>query len=224
MHWSERLNKRVEELGWTKQELSRRSGISYDRINKYMRGDVDNPRGDVPERLAAAIGVEPVWLGYGETRPAELISTDRDTLGVNRLPPEQKLIPLVSWAIVGRPNNANNTRSAKISEGFIVGDTSLGPRTFALRVENDCMFPRFQPGDIIICDPSAPVEPGEFVIAKVEDDESPVLMMYRPHGVRSGDNENFELVPLNKDYPTISSGESYSTTILAKVVRRIEVL
>jgi len=189
-----------------------------------MRGDVDNPRGDVPERLAASIGVEQVWLGYGETRPAELISTDRDTLGVNGSPLEQKLIPLVSWTIVGSANNAKNIRSAKTSEGFIVGDTSLGPRSFALRVENDCMFPRFQPGDIIICDPSAPVEPGEFVIAKVEDNESPVLMMHRPHDVRCGDNEKFERVPLNKDYPTISFDESHSTTILAKVVRRIEVL
>lgn len=65
MEWSERLRKATEELGWSKAELSRRSGISYDNVNKYLRGDIAQPRGDAMDRLARAVGVDPRWLRDG---------------------------------------------------------------------------------------------------------------------------------------------------------------
>ncbi|WP_245892889.1 LexA family protein [Devosia naphthalenivorans] len=65
MKWWQRLQSAIDELGWTKAELQRRSGISYDSINKYLRGDVDNPRGNVLEKLAATIDRPAIWLKEG---------------------------------------------------------------------------------------------------------------------------------------------------------------
>lgn len=65
MKWWERLQSAIDELGWSKAELQRRSGISYDSINKYLRGDVDNPRGNVLEKLAVTIGRPALWLKEG---------------------------------------------------------------------------------------------------------------------------------------------------------------
>lgn len=65
MKWWERLQARIDELGWNKAELHRRSGISYDSLNKYLRGDVDNPRGNVLETLAKAIDKSALWLKEG---------------------------------------------------------------------------------------------------------------------------------------------------------------
>ncbi len=73
MKWWERLQQRIDELGWSKAELSRRSGINYDSINKYLRGDIDNPRGNILEKLAETIERSVLWLRDGiEQSEAEL--------------------------------------------------------------------------------------------------------------------------------------------------------
>lgn len=68
--WAKRLNDSVEKKGWTKAELSRRSDVSYDSVNKYMRGDVEKPRGNIIEKLAKALGVTSEWLLIGNTDAA----------------------------------------------------------------------------------------------------------------------------------------------------------
>lgn len=55
----------MTELGWSKAELSRRSGVPYDSVNKYLRGDTDNPRGPILKKLADAIGKSVLWLRDG---------------------------------------------------------------------------------------------------------------------------------------------------------------
>lgn len=72
MKWWERLQKRMDELGWNKAELARRSGIPYDSINKYLRGDTDNPRGNVMSVLATTIGKPLIWLRDGIDAESEL--------------------------------------------------------------------------------------------------------------------------------------------------------
>ncbi|MDX4072537.1 XRE family transcriptional regulator [Brucella sp. NBRC 113783] len=73
MKWWERLQQRIDELGWSKAELSRRAEINYDSINKYLRGDIDNPRGNVLEKLAGTIDRSVLWLRDGiEQSEAEL--------------------------------------------------------------------------------------------------------------------------------------------------------
>lgn len=50
MDWHDRLQRKRAELGWSKRELHRRSGVPYDSVVKYLKGDVDNPRGDILEK------------------------------------------------------------------------------------------------------------------------------------------------------------------------------
>ena len=63
--WTKRLNGALKTSGWSKAELARRSGISYDSLNKYLAGKVDQPRGDSLPRLAQALGVSALWLREG---------------------------------------------------------------------------------------------------------------------------------------------------------------
>lgn len=65
MKWHDRLQQRMMELGWNKAELSRRSGIPYDSINKYLRGDIEQPRGDALPKLAETIRKPVQWLRDG---------------------------------------------------------------------------------------------------------------------------------------------------------------
>jgi len=64
-HWAKRLSDSLHQSGWSKAELARRSGISYDSLNKYLAARVDNPRGDSLPRLASALGLNTTWLRDG---------------------------------------------------------------------------------------------------------------------------------------------------------------
>lgn len=59
------MQERMDELGWSKADLHTKSGVSYDSINKYLRGDTDHPRGNVMDKLAEAVGKSAVWLRDG---------------------------------------------------------------------------------------------------------------------------------------------------------------
>jgi SOS-response transcriptional repressor LexA len=53
-------------------DLSRLSGVPYDSVNKYMRGDIDKPRGNTLERLAVALDTTRLFLQEGLTDPKAL--------------------------------------------------------------------------------------------------------------------------------------------------------
>jgi SOS-response transcriptional repressor LexA len=65
MSWNDRLQSELEAKGWTKAELARRSGVPYDSVNKYLRGSIDQPRGDTIDKLADALEVDRLWLKEG---------------------------------------------------------------------------------------------------------------------------------------------------------------
>ena len=72
--WAKRLNDAFGQSGWTKAELSRRSGVNYDSLNKYLTGKVEQPRGDSLPRLAKSLGISGLWLREG-VGPRDVIKT-----------------------------------------------------------------------------------------------------------------------------------------------------
>jgi transcriptional regulator with XRE-family HTH domain len=75
MAWHQRLNDRIEERGWSRTELSKRSGVPYNNVLKYCSGKVSQPRGPVIDQLADALGIDPLWLLTGEARGADRSKT-----------------------------------------------------------------------------------------------------------------------------------------------------
>ena len=66
----------MDELGWTKADLHEKSGVSYDSINKYLRGETEQPRGNILPKLAEAIGKPLLWLRDGiETETSTVTPT-----------------------------------------------------------------------------------------------------------------------------------------------------
>jgi transcriptional regulator with XRE-family HTH domain len=77
MEWWQRLQQSIDELGWTKKDLHEKSGVSYDSINKYLRGDTAQPRGAIMGKLAEAIGRSELWLREG-------IEVERSTVALSK--------------------------------------------------------------------------------------------------------------------------------------------
>lgn len=74
--WSDRLKTAFNEKGWSMRELSDRAGVSYDSVNKYLRGDVKQPRGDTLDKLASALQTSPLYLREG-LHPGSRVSTSQ---------------------------------------------------------------------------------------------------------------------------------------------------
>jgi 3,4-dihydroxy 2-butanone 4-phosphate synthase / GTP cyclohydrolase II len=74
--WWQRLEAGLAEKGLSMAELSRRSGVAYDNIAKYLRGDVDHPRGENLAKIAEVLGLSEAELRYGGQR--RLLSGERD--------------------------------------------------------------------------------------------------------------------------------------------------
>jgi SOS-response transcriptional repressor LexA len=145
--------------GLTEKELAAAVGVSprtIDRIlankppndpaiwhqfAKYFRMDADFLRAGGPRKVA------------GRSKKARITPTF----------PMRK-VPLVPWEDIGRM--AAGEANATVHDGDAMLETDVqGPRTFALRVKDDSMYPLFGEGEVIFVNPDLDCEPGQYVVA-----------------------------------------------------------
>lgn len=74
--WTQRLLGRLDERGWSVAELGRRMNggqdadtTELDKLYKYTKGRVKQPRNDMLDRIARALDMAPSDLLYGESAP-----------------------------------------------------------------------------------------------------------------------------------------------------------
>lgn len=206
--WAERLDALRIEKGWPVAELHRRvvamfpnNPISKDSIHKYLRGEVEKPRGDVLQRLAAVFGKNELWLLYGDT-----VTNVR----------AQTRIPLLSLEEVA--SFEPNTRlDAWKGSSVVAGedDTDL----VAVKLTDDSCAPEIKRGSTVFCKLTngERVEPGSLVVAKVPGLNNGVCRKYRATNAR--DRRQFKLIAINPDYPDIEASEQKPVTIFGTVVR-----
>jgi transcriptional regulator with XRE-family HTH domain len=64
--WWQRLGQLMHAKGLSVQDIERASGVPLKTVYSLLAGDVANPRGDVMERLARAVGTTERFLRYGD--------------------------------------------------------------------------------------------------------------------------------------------------------------
>ncbi len=127
MTWAARLLEKFEETGWSKAELSRRSDVSYDNVNKYLAGKVEKPRGQTLTALARALGVDELWLEKG-------IDHESPT----------RLVPLKGYIGAGGHVEALETGPDEIE-----APADSHPDTVAAQIRGDSQLPVLQDGWVI---------------------------------------------------------------------------
>ena len=85
--------------------------------------------------------------------------------------------------------------------------------TFALRVTGDSMEPDFTEGSILIVEPEMEAQPGDFIIAKNDDEETTFKQLIRDGG-------DWYLKPLNQRYPLKPLGKSKIVGVVRAVERK----
>ncbi len=220
---------------------ARKCGMSQPMWSKLERGEVDSEDTSLLPKILE--GYKPVrleWLLRGEgpmlasatadkvvrLKPPNLASSHApDALrNVEAIPTSRRLIPLLTEVQAGHPNEYIDDFAAGAADEYVEVDAelgkTLGPYSFALVVAGLSMTPEFNPGDKVIVDPNQAVFPGAFVVAKVESANGATLKKYRDRGVDDQGIEQFDLVPLNEDFPTIRINARNPGSIIGVVIEK----
>lgn len=221
-----------ESKGLNQSELARLLGITPQAVQKWEQGK-SIPKGKRLEALAAALGVPVTELFKMKITPLSEEELARQQEKRNRESPRFKQtmnialhagqVPLISWVKAGDFEETVDIFHPGYADEWIpIYDKKVGTKTFALRVVGDSMtsgantHPSFQPGDIIICDPEAGANAGDFVIAKDQ------LTQEATFKKLTCDAGRWFLTPINEKYQAIAIDRE-DLVIIAKVVQKLAI-
>jgi SOS-response transcriptional repressor LexA len=189
--------------------LARTLGIQATQLSRIFSENTRHRR-NIGARLARAIeqatGKRRGWMDEPHVAPEafgpDSSKTDRGKAVVltpfgDRMVPVLDYVQASEWTASAQPYPI--TERAEILWTRL---PQLSQRAFALVVEGESMIDEFYPGDIVIVDPEVPPRPGDYVVAKLSEEETVTLRKYRPRGHDESGTPIIELAPLNQDYPS----------------------
>jgi SOS-response transcriptional repressor LexA len=207
MTWWQRLAEIIETRGITPEHLAEVSGVPIKSVYGYLKGSVENPRGDVMRRLAAAARTTESYLRYGAaTAPVAAAS-------IRKIP----LIKLNAFATLQVPSDHMSAWDG-VSEVIAPSDT--GDRCYAVEITDESGSPEFRVGDFLICDPTAGVEPGRVVVAVIPDATLAVFGRYKPHS-RIKPDAGFTIEHVHPDYAPTTVNADNPGFVLARAIRHV---
>lgn len=215
--WWNRAKQVIAQKGMKRSKVALEAGISQTLLKTWLSGRIDHPRGDSLDRLAVAIGVDPLWLKEG------IQKTD-----TNRQP-----LTLANDIMVAVPMLDVSTSAG---DGSLIYEESVvevwqfpkhilpystGSRNI-IRVQGDSMEPLYQDGDMVMVDMghTRPSPPGAYILS---DGMSVILkrIEYNPS------SSTLDIISTNPAYPKITlslkdfEGDGSIYKILGRVIWRL---
>lgn len=212
MEWWERLKILMDREGVSVEELAAKTKVHAKSIYGYLnpspgRTPVANPRGNTLAKLAAALHVSEQYLRFGsDMKPTTPLSKNIPLLNMNKLGTlKAKTDPLTTWD--------------KVSTMAVSADTPSG--CFGVNIVDESGLPDFKLGETLVCDPSAPIVPGRYVVAILQSEERAIFGVYRP--LVHGDDKRFCIRPPNPAFPEVVFGAPNGAKgfVLARVIKHI---
>jgi SOS-response transcriptional repressor LexA len=204
MKWHERLKEWMSEARWNVPELARRTGIDKEVIYQWLKGSVDNPRGNALAVVAAAFDKTEIELRLGSGALTD---------------PRLTKVPLLSMNKLGTLERGKDPRSIWDGTSTVTAPHDVSPKAFAIVIKDDSCSPFVEVNDVIIVEPQAEIEPGRFVVAVVEDLQRAVFRRYSPRGLHP--DAPYQLLAENKHFPPIDIDSDHPGSILGRGVKRI---
>lgn len=212
---SDRIRWVMQNFNLSQAQLAKIAGVRQPSVNRWANGATTMIRTEAAMQICNRLPISLEWLVYGRGDALTQQQTQQPPAEPSNVEPvrgHMKRIPILSYVEAGNPNGVGQiqARQAALDNGdFIWVDEELPDDCFALRVVGHSMEPDFQPGDVLVIDPTIAPIPGDFVVAsrlsRASDDLETTFKKYRPRGYDEHGREIFELVPLNDDYPKYDS-------------------
>lgn len=207
-------DERAKTLGLTQEKAASLMGFeSQSSVSQYLLGKM-RLNFDAIVKFSRLLGCHPSDIN---PKLATVFDGIREKIVANAVlaNEEQKQIPIVSIEEVAAWINGPRS-SERASEGvYMTGLHNLPESAFAMRVQGNSMCPEFSENDEILVNPEIQPDPGMLCVAQAGD--KILFRKLRVVGFNAESHEIYELVPTNKDFPTLRS-DIVPVTILGKVV------
>lgn len=199
-------------------EMAEYCKVSKVSIGQWFNGPTKNLDGTNLSRAAEFLGVNHKWLA-GRSAPMIEKAPDpweNDPWGSHLVKESLLRVPVFKIAKVDKFDDPESytERFTFTHTDYLSFETDS---VFAVEVEDSSMQPEFYIGDELIIDTSINPKPGSYVIANVIGGEN-FFRKYRVTGYDEDNNERFELIPLNPDFPTLNSTQ-HKLSIIGVVAR-----
>jgi SOS-response transcriptional repressor LexA len=217
--YADRINSRMKELGIKQADIMRATGAGRSTVHGWVNG-VNAPNGSNLTKLASALNTTSSWIISGESAELEQNQSQEQSqpfVGSRFKETIYRQIPVLDFVQAGDWRNVLYDGIRPI--GYTVTDYkgSQPNEVFGLIIDGQSMTPQFNPSDLIVIDPNLSPNPGDYVVAQ-KDDEKATFKKYRVTGYGLHGRHNFELKPLNPDFPVLSS-EDAEVKIIGVMVR-----
>ena len=192
----QRLTRARNHAHMKQKDVAEHFGISSQAISQW-EAERTRPDSQRLARLARLFHVRLEWLldesgpmvSEGSPPSAEVRHTTR--------------VPVIDRVQAGDWTEVEDPFALGSADEFLQTDLRVSSSTFALVIEGRSMEPEFQPGDKVIIDPMVRPRPGDFVIAKRDNDQEATFKKYRLRSQDEHGRDIIELTPLNSDWPTL---------------------
>jgi SOS-response transcriptional repressor LexA len=195
------------------KDVAEAFGISSQAVSQWEAGRT-RPDSQRLTNLARLFDIRLEWLLDG-----------RGTTTFEESPSSSKMLHTTHVPVIDRAQ-AGDWMEGK--ESFVLGTAGeflhtglqVSSSTFALVIEDRSMELEFQPGDKVIIDPEVKPQPGDFVVAKRDDDEEATFKKYRVRNQDEDGRDVIELIPLNSDWPTLMIDQDNPGHIVGTMVEQ----
>lgn len=201
-------------------EMAEYCKVSKASIGQWFNGPTKELDGLNLSRAAEFLGVNHKWLA-GENQPM-LAKDDGQNDGTNNvriIDTNLRKIPVLDFVQAGNWREVAYDGSIPLSYTYTDYPGSDPEATFSVIVDGLSMAPDFEPGDMLIVDACRVPQPGSYVIAQ-NGDHKVTFKKYRVTGYDEFGREQFELVPINPDFPVLNSMQ-HKISIIGVVVRHV---
>lgn len=202
-----RIKRRRDELGLSQPALGKRLSVTRNTISQW-ENNWNLPKTERLGQIEDALSMDRGALtGRGEGVSNVVASA-----------PGLYSVPLVSYVRAASWSEAVDAYEEGGGDTMLYTSRPVSGSAFALTVQGTSMEPRFYDGDEIIVDPSEPAQPGDFVVAKLDGTDEATFKKYRPRRQDARGDQEFDLVPLNEDWPTLRVNADQPGHVVGPVV------
>lgn len=205
-----RIRDARERANMTQQALADHCGVSRAAVAQWELGTT-RPSLDHLGMVANALGVWVSWI----TGEGEYSGQEKEAVPYR---PRGKTIPIIDFVQAGGWNSVADPYPPGLGMDSLFTEQAVGANSFGLAIKGNSMAPEFQENDKIVVDPDIAPQPGDLVVAKLEDEEEATFKKFRPRGVDGAGRPVIDLVPLNDDWPTLHVDADHPGRIIGTII------
>ncbi len=207
-----------ERLGLSQDELAVRVGAAQQTIQSLESGKIR--KSTFLPHIAKELGVDSDTLIFGNEQFTPINVSPTLSMASSRR------VPLFSTSDVKlihaylKDDQIQSPSGKWVAMDYSLPFSESGPRLFALKLElsDEAFQPEFRPGDQLVIDPDAPIQPTDPVIIYKHDAGRLNLCKYRVVS-ESESNTNYELISIHPDFPSFAGTQLKSIEILGPIIQ-----